>query len=201
MSSPTEIGPTGNTYDKYGSKNPIERRLLTDFFNALDRFLPDHASSVLEVGAGEGEIQEVLRTRYPDANVIALDLPDPDLAAEWTDRSVRGVAGDAHTLPFPDGSFDLVVAVEVLEHVARPADAVAELARVAQRHLVASVPREPVWRMANMARGKYLRDLGNTPGHVNHWSSRAFRRLLEDDFVVTGRAQPFPWTVIAATRR
>jgi hypothetical protein len=30
------------------------------------------------------------------------------------------------------------------------------------------VPREPIWRIGNMARGRYLGDLGNTPGHIQH---------------------------------
>ena len=55
-----------------------------------------------------------------------------------------------------------------------PEATLAEMARVARRHLLVSVPREPLWRGLNMARGAYLRDLGNTPGHVNHWSKRAF---------------------------
>ena len=38
------------------------------------------------------------------------------------------------------------------------------------------MPREPLWRGLNMARGAYLKDLGNTPGHVNHWSKRSFHR-------------------------
>ena len=59
-----------------------------------------------------------------------------------------------------------------------PEATVAEMARVAQRWLLVSVPREPLWRGLNMARGAYLRELGNTPGHVNHWSKRAFVSLL-----------------------
>ena len=39
-------------------------------------------------------------------------------------------------------------------------------------------PREPLWRGLNIARGAYLKDLGNTPGHLNHWSKRGFVALL-----------------------
>ena len=59
-----------------------------------------------------------------------------------------------------------------------PEHTVAEMARVALRHLLVSVPREPLWRGLNMARGAYLKDLGNTPGHLNHWSKRSFVALL-----------------------
>ena len=84
----------------------------------------------------------------------------------------------AENLPFADGEFDMASAIEVLEHVPDPEHTVAEMARVAGRWLLVSVPREPLWRGLNMARGAYLRDLGNTPGHLNHWSKRSFVALL-----------------------
>jgi len=56
-----------------------------------------------------------------------------------------------------------------LHHFEDPGGVVAEMARVANGHLLVSVPREPLWRGLNMARGAYIKDLGNTPGHLNHW--------------------------------
>ena len=63
-------------------------------------------------------------------------------------------------MPFADGEFDVAAAIEVLEHVPDPEHTVAEMARVASGHLLVSVPREPLWRGLNMARGAYLKDLG-----------------------------------------
>lgn len=194
--------PTGNTYDKYASSNPVERRLMSGFFAALDDALPaSPPAAVLEVGVGEGEVSERIRARYPDARVVGVDLPDSELAASWHERGLAGVFGDIAHLPFPSGSFDLVLAIEVLEHVPDPAAGLAELARVSRGDLVVSVPREPIWRVANMARGKYLSALGNTPGHVQHWSRRGFARFVASQVdVVTVRA-PFPWTMVAARVR
>jgi hypothetical protein len=70
------------------------------------------------------------------------------------------------------------------------------MARVAQRWLLVSVPREPLWRGLNMARGAYLKDLGNTPGHLNHWSKRGFVALLERHGEVVETRSPFPWTML-----
>ena len=47
-----------------------------------------------------------------------------------------------------------------------------------------------------MARGAYWRDLGNTPGHVNHWSKRAFVDLLSRYGTVEEARSPFPWTMV-----
>jgi ubiquinone/menaquinone biosynthesis C-methylase UbiE len=103
----------------------------------------------------------------------------------------------AEHLPFGDGEFELAAAIEVLEHVPDPEHTVSEMARVARGgHLLVSVPREPLWRALNMARGAYLRDLGNTPGHVNHWSKRSFVELLSRYGSVAETRSPFPWTMV-----
>jgi hypothetical protein len=71
------------------------------------------------------------------------------------------------------------------------------MARVARGgNLLVSVPREPLWRGLNMARGAYLRDLGNTPGHLNHWSRRGFVALLSRHGEVREVRSPFPWTML-----
>lgn len=194
--------PTGNTYDKYATSNPIERRLMEGFFRSLDACLPDAPPArVLEVGMGEAEIASRLRRRYPDATIVGIDLPDPELAAAWGEHSIPGAFADVVDLPFPSGSFDLVLAIEVLEHVPDPAAAVRELARVGRGSYVLSVPREPIWRLANLARGKYIGDLGNTPGHIQHWSLRSFRRLVASHLEVVSARSPFPWTMVAASSR
>ena len=194
--------PTGNAYDKYAASNPIERRLMQGFLRALDAFLPDTSpATVLEVGMGEGEIAARVRARYPDATIVGIDLPDADLASAWSDKRIMGAFADITQLPFPSGQFDLVLAIEVLEHVPDPDAALREIARVGRGSFLLSVPHEPIWRVANVARGKYLRDLGNTPGHIQHWSQRSFRRQVGTHLDVKSSTSPFPWTMLSARSR
>jgi 2-polyprenyl-3-methyl-5-hydroxy-6-metoxy-1,4-benzoquinol methylase len=162
------------------------------------RAAPD---SVLDVGCGEGVLTERWAAELDPRPVVGIDLADPKLEAEWARRGRPNLTftatGDASAgLPFADGEFDLATAIEVLEHVPDPERTVAEMARVARRHLLVSVPREPLWRGLNLARGAYLRDLGNTPGHVNHWSRRAFVSLLSRHGTVLEARSPFPWTML-----
>jgi hypothetical protein len=64
-----------------------------------------------------------------------------------------------------------------------------------------SVPREPIWRAGNLARGRYVQALGNTPGHVNHWSAKQFERFVASGLDVIDVAKPLPWTMLCATPR
>ncbi len=192
--------PTGNTFDKYGSTNPAVRRLMAGFAGTLaelfDRAAPE---SVLDVGCGEGVLTYRWAEQLGTRPVLGIDLPDPKLEVEWSARrrpnlEFRAMAADE--LPFPDRSFDLAAAIEVLEHVPDPERTLADMARVAARHLLISVPREPLWRMLNVTRGAYMRDLGNTPGHVNHWSKQSFVRLAARHGEVLEARSPFPWTML-----
>ena len=68
-----------------------------------------------------------------------------------------------------------------------------------RRHLVLSVPQEPIFRCCNLVAGRYVRDLGNTPGHLNHWTRRGFTRFVSQVAEVREVTSPFPWTTIWAT--
>jgi 2-polyprenyl-3-methyl-5-hydroxy-6-metoxy-1,4-benzoquinol methylase len=199
VSTATEV-PTGNTFDKYGSENPVVRRLMTGFHSTLDElWAMAGPGSVLDVGCGEGVLTVEWAERLGEGRVVGIDLDDPKLRAEWEKRSRDNLefrAEEATRLSFEENEFDLAAAIEVLEHVPEPEATVAEMARVARRHLLVSVPREPLWRGLNMARGAYVRDLGNTPGHVNHWSKRAFVSLLSRYGTVEVARSPFPWTML-----
>jgi 2-polyprenyl-3-methyl-5-hydroxy-6-metoxy-1,4-benzoquinol methylase len=200
----TAAVPTGNTFDKYGSTNPVVRRLMAGFArNVEELFARAEPASVLDVGCGEGILTAQWARRLPPppaGRIVGIDLPDPKLAAEWAARDTcanlefRAMAADR--LQFVDDEFDLVAATEVLEHVEGPERAVAEMARVARQWLLVSVPHEPLWRLLNMARGAYLRSGGNTPGHVNHWTRAGFARLLSAHGEVVEARAPFPWTML-----
>jgi ubiquinone/menaquinone biosynthesis C-methylase UbiE len=205
--APETVGVViGNHTHKYTARNPAIRLLTERWVANLDRTFGQVSrdrngpppESALEVGCGEGVIAARMQRRWDQ--VVALDLPDAGLRADW-----RGVSGprflhaSAHQLPFGDDQFDVVVAAEVLEHLPDPVTGLQEMARVSRRHLVLSVPREPVFRGCNLVAGRYVGDLGNTPGHLNHWSKRGFVRLVSQVAEVRDVTSPFPCTTIWAT--
>lgn len=189
-------------FNKYTTTSPMEQRLVNNFMQRLERSLPaGDASTILEVGVGEGHVSERVVARYPDSWVCGIDLPHPTMAERWQAREVKGVFADAARLPFPDGSFDLVLAMEVLEHLPEPERALSEIARVARRDIILSVPLEPLWRVGNMLRGRYLSDWGNTPDHIQHWGRRGFCRMVERHLDVVSVRNPLPWTMVVARAR
>ena len=199
MTQQIEAVPTGNTYDKYGSQNPVVKRLMGGFHTTLDELWAAAAPrSILDVGCGEGVLTAEWAERLGDGRIVGIDLEDPKLQAEWETRRRANLEfriEEATSLSFADDEFDLAAAIEVLEHVPEPEATLSEMARVAERHLLVSVPREPIWRALNMARGAYLRDLGNTPGHLNHWSKVGFVSLLSRYGTVEEVRTPLPWTM------
>ncbi|MBO0767629.1 MAG: class I SAM-dependent methyltransferase [Solirubrobacterales bacterium] len=193
--------PTGNTYDKYGSTNPVVRRLMDGFEGTLEQLFSQAApKSILDIGCGEGVLTEQWAERISPGRVVGLDLDDPKLASHWQARGrdnleLRALDVTAG-IPYADNEFELVTATEVLEHVPGPEKVVAEMARIASRYVLVSVPHEPLWRVLNVARGAYLKDLGNTPGHINHWSKRGLVSLLAKHGEVVEARSPFPWTML-----
>jgi ubiquinone/menaquinone biosynthesis C-methylase UbiE len=203
--APETVGVViGNHTQKYTARNPAIRLLTERWVANLDRLFGHLGSDpvgppaqALEVGCGEGVIAAKMHRRWGE--VVALDLPDAGLRADWRQLAgPRFLHASAHELPFADDRFDVVVAAEVLEHLPDPDRGLREMARVGRRHLVLSVPREPIFRSCNVVAGRYLRDLGNTPGHLNHWSKRGFVRFVSQVAEIREVTSPFPWTTVWA---
>jgi 2-polyprenyl-3-methyl-5-hydroxy-6-metoxy-1,4-benzoquinol methylase len=189
----------GNVYDKYGTSNPVARRLMAGFLARLDGLVErTGAREAHEVGCGEGEL--AIRLARRGLSVRGTDA-FPEVLEEARRRaSAAGVAIDFEAIPVeqldPDAhASELVVCCEVLEHLEDPGGALDVLAGLARPWLIASVPREPLWRTLNLARASYVGELGNTPGHLNHWSKRDFVRFLTRRLEVVEVRTPLPWTM------
>lgn len=102
-------------------------------------------TSLLDLGTGRGVFLWPLLSVLPDLPVVAVDTRRDHL--ETVDAVRRGGIEhlcaqrmDATSLAFDDDAFDVVTALEVLEHIADVQQAVSEVVRVARRFVVASVP-------------------------------------------------------------
>jgi 2-polyprenyl-3-methyl-5-hydroxy-6-metoxy-1,4-benzoquinol methylase len=195
----------GNLFDKYGSRNPLVRALMNGFESALaDLVAVTNSKNIHEIGCGEGRWTLEWAARGFDAR--GSDFSDQVLAlaranCERVGATARFRTASVYELePHTDAAV-LVVCCEVLEHLEQPERAVDVLSRLASPWLIASVPREPIWSLMNMARGKYWSQWGNTPGHIQRWSTGGFVRLLARRFEILAVRRPLPWTMALCRSR
>lgn len=202
MSTTTLNAPivAGNVYDKYGTRNPIAAWLMQGFMRSMEELVKvTRPRQVHEVGCGEGHLSSRL------VEWLGVPVRGSDVSPEIIDvaQNAHGAVASFQAKSIYDlrpevDAAELVVCAEVLEHVDDPRQALSILTGLARPYCVLSVPREPLWRALNMARGKYVRDLGNTPGHVNHWSKAGFCRLVSEFFDIQEVRSPLPWTMVLA---
>jgi len=191
----------GNAYDKYGSKNPIVKWMMDGFESALFDFVSKAApESIHEIGCGEGYwvlrcIEQGLKARGCDFSRDVIDIARENainrglLTSLFNSRSI-------YDLDAAQDSADLIVCCEVLEHLENPETALQALQRITKQHLIVSVPREPLWCVLNLVRSKYITRLGNTPGHIQHWSKSEFIQMVSKYFAVVETKSPLPWTML-----
>lgn len=194
----------GNVYPKYHTRNPIARRLVAGYLAAFHELVDlSGADDVLEVGCGEGILSTALatkgcRVRGVDLSPAIIEVARANAAAGL---DVRFEVASVYDMDPDADSAGLVVCCEVLEHLQEPQRALEILAKLANPYLLVSVPREPLWRVLNMMRGRYLTDLGNTPGHLQHWSQHQFLSTLERFTEIVAVRAPLPWTMVLCRAR
>lgn len=187
--------------EKYQNPNWIARRLVGTFMKAIDdAVFALSPKDLLEVGCGEGHVLGVLAHR--GYKMAGCDISDESLAVARREIDKRGLDiplynKSVYDLDPNEDMADTVLCCEVLEHLTDPELALEKLVSVTRRNLVLSVPNEPIWHLLNMARGKYLHALGNTPGHYNHWTSKAFAAFVSSKMDIVAMRTPLPWTLIS----
>jgi len=97
---------------------------------------------ILEIGSGGGQALEVFDTREVKYVPLDISIKNVKTINDLSENTILPVTGDAFFLPFSSESFDLIILSEVLEHLDKPAQALAEAHRVLKTNgiLLVSVP-------------------------------------------------------------
>lgn len=190
----------GNAYDKYNSNNPIVKWMMSGFHNSLSHFVNKASPRTIhEIGCGEGYwvlrwIEENISARGCDVSSQVIELAKDNAESQGFPLSVFEVRS-IYDIDANRDSADLIVCCEVLEHLQYPELALKKLSLIVNKHLILSVPQEPLWCVLNLVRGKYISKAGNTPGHIQHWSNKEFVSLVSKYFEILEVKTPLPWTM------
>jgi ubiquinone/menaquinone biosynthesis C-methylase UbiE len=107
------------------------RQTLADRYAESAVGRPEHGPwRVLDLGCGAGDSVDVFRASDPDVQWVGIDVPGSPEARLRTRTDARFETFDGASMPFEDGSFELVYCKQVLEHVRHPAPLLAEVRRV-----------------------------------------------------------------------
>lgn len=194
------MSSTHGNKQKHTSSNPVQRALIAHFLKRVsDLVLARSPENILEIGCGEGFVLRALRDAGVRCPMRGIDFSETAIA-EARERvpDAEFLVQDAVKLAADGQRFDVVLMIEVLEHLPDPKRMLEVIGQLAERHVVLSVPWEPFFRGLNFARGKHIRALGNDPEHIQHWSRRGFQRFVSDYFVIQEAPMVFPWTLVGA---
>jgi 2-polyprenyl-3-methyl-5-hydroxy-6-metoxy-1,4-benzoquinol methylase len=188
---------------KHLNPNLLQRFLLNRFKQRVMTLVQGAGVElILDAGCGEGFIIQYLKKNNNSLKIVGIDYRVPALV--WATSMISDTslaAADIHSLPFVSDSFDLVLCLEVLEHLPNPGKALDELCRVARGYCLLSVPHEPFFHIANFLRGKHWANWGNDPEHLQSWTAVAFKKFVESKINVVWLGTSFPWIIVLGRKR
>lgn len=166
-----DLERTGHDHHPHGGYTPAAFRHYIRQVALLEAFAKLNFYTALDVGCAEGYFVNIVRERF-GAEVWGIDLSTIAVAKAHEKYSLMVAGGDATSLPFPTGSFDLVYSTEVIEHVLEPEAMLAEMRRVSRGTVVVTTP---VSRTADEHEPDY--EL-KAEGHVNNFDPATVKRLF-----------------------
>jgi SAM-dependent methyltransferase len=195
----------GTNQYKYDNKNKIHQFILRRFLEALHReIIALSPSSILDFGCGEGFFLKAVSERgMPNGcRVTGIDIREDALAiAKELCPEYNFANIDLFDLVPEKENHDLVMAIEVLEHLADPGRYLGHLGKISSRKLILTVPHEPWFRLMNLLRGRNISHLGNHPEHLNHWSVRSFGAWAGEFLVIDRLYGIFPWVILVGSKK
>lgn len=195
--------PEGEDFGgKYEDSNLISQFLVNNYFKSVTKLisLTKAVNSAHEIGIGEG--RSTMRINGLVKNLSGSEYLEKLIPiARKNNPGLNIFQESVYELKYKSNSVDLVLLLEVLEHLDYPEIALDEISRISKKYLIIGVPNEPLWRILNLCRLQYIKDFGNTPGHINHWSKQSIVKLIQKKYGrIIAVESPIPWSIILAEK-
>ena len=183
-------------HQKYTNRNPIHQFVLNRFLGRVESAVrAANAKTVLDLASAQGYVIRYLSRALPTVSFVGVDIDTVAIAeARTLNPRAKFCEGNIYTYAHP-APVDLVMALEVFEHLDDVPRALENISQINARFFLFSVPHEPFFRASNFLRGRHIRRFGNHPEHVNQWSKRGSKMVLESRFDCIADYSSFPWTM------
>ena len=175
----------------------VIERFLDRICEEVDRRRP---ARILDIGCGEGLVAARLAARLghafqyrgvdinPHSVELARELNREHPQLQFDTADIMASRLDA------DGA-DLVMCLEVLEHLPEPFRALQRIVALSADTVIVSGPWEPWFQLGNLLRGRHIRRFGNHPEHLHRFRPRTFRRFLSEADPNARVHSCFPWLI------
>ena len=178
-------GFNGNHFDKYLSKNFFVKIIMAKFEKNLTYLVNKFDNkNFFDLGCGDGHWMNYYTQK-------GFFVRGGDHSKEQLEIIKKKYNYNGYKIDFYNANFvneinkilknekiNNILLSEVLEHLENPKKILETLYQVNFERIIITVPNEPLWRILNMMRGKYLKNFGNTPGHINHFSIKSLKKIL-----------------------
>ena len=185
---------------KYLSRNPVKQFLLNKFLFQICKLVKEiNPRTVLDAGCGEGFIADRLLKIKPSLDYTGLDTSQ--IAIEKARQNVKKakfIISDINKIPFPNGNFDLVICLEVLEHLSDPEKGLFQLFRVTNKTALISVPDEPLFSYLRLFAFSDISKFGRHKEHISFWNKSTFPKFLKKKFTRVILFKSLPWLICLA---
>lgn len=187
-------------YKKYQTPNPLMRWVIKRFVNRIchhvERIGPER---IVDIGCGEGLVAGALKENSLFSEYQGIDINAQSIeTAKRLNPDLDFVIGDFLLMEPAAQSSDMVLCLEVLEHLDNPIAGLRRLMAWSNNVIILSVPWEPYFSIGNFCRGLYMSRLGNHPEHVQWFMKSSFKKLLGQVFSKYRVLTCFPWLIAVA---
>lgn len=182
---------------KYLTKNPLKKKVIERFLTKIVTIVRQmNPQTILDIGCGNGVPLFYLNRYVPHNQIVGLDTSRKELEiAKGINKEADFVVADINTLPFREEIFDLVLCLEVLEHLKDTTKALSSLHKVGRKTVVISVPDSSFFNIMSLFSLRNIRNLGEDKIHLHNFNKTRLTKLLKEEFQHFEITKTLPWLI------